>query len=196
MKTSSYPTVVLAWLASTVLLTGIAPSALAQPPSAPPSEEPKESVDVHYARASLRLAQMDLQKALDINKKIGRVLPPYAIESLRAVVNIAERQLEYALHKDAESLHQIHVAIAEAKRTAAEAQLQLALAVNKQTSGLYDDTEIERLRLAAEVARLGLEQARSVDVHSHVEHLQWQVGELQKEVLQLQSHVARLSVRD
>jgi hypothetical protein len=191
-----YPIVVLGWLASLVLLPGIAPPALAQAPSAPPIEEAEESLDVRYARASLKLAQMDLQKALDVNQKIGRVLPPYAIGALRAVVNIAEKQLQYALHKDAETLHQIHVAIAEAKLAAAEGQLQMALAVNKQTRGLFDETEIERLRLAAKVARLGMEQARGVDVHSHEEHLQWQVGEIQKEVLQLQSQVARLSVRD
>lgn len=195
MKTHRYPIVVLGRLASILLLTGVVSSAFGQTTSAPPTGEAKESLDDRYARASLRLAQMDLQKALDVNKQVARTLPPYAIEPLRAVVNIAEKQLQYALHEDAETLHHVHLAIAEAKVTAAEAQLEMALAVNKQTSGLYSDTEIGRLRLAAEVARLGLAKARAVNIQSHAEHLQWQVEELQKEVLQLQSRVALLSLR-
>jgi len=170
-------------------------SAFGQAASAPPADETDESLDVRYARASLRLAEMDLQKAVDANKRFGRTLPPYAIEPLRAVVKIAEKQLQHVLHKDAETLHQVHLAIAEAKVTTAEAELERALAVNKQSSGLFSDTEIERLRQAAEVARLGLAKARAVNIQSHAEHLQWQVEELQKEVLQLQSRVALLSLR-
>jgi len=195
MKTPRYPIAVLGWLVSVVLLTGTARPAFGQAASAPPTNEAKESTDVRYARAALKLAQMDLQKALDANKQVARTLPPYVIEPFRAAVKIADKQLQYALHEDAESLHHIHLAIAEAKVTAAESQLEMALAVNKQTSGLFSDTEIERLRQAAEVARLGLAKARAVNVSSHAEHLQWQVEELQKEVMQLQSRVALLSLR-
>lgn len=192
MKTSRYPIVVLGWLASIVLLAGIALAAFGQASSAPAAGEGKESLEVRYARASLKLAEMDLQKALDVNKQVKRALPPYAIDPLRAVVNIAEKQLQYALHKDAETALQVRVAIAEAKLAGSRLELETALAANKESAGLFSNAEIERLQQAVEVAQLGVERARAVNDQSQAEYLAWQVEYLQKEVLRLQARISTL----
>lgn len=157
-------------------------------------EEEQEILDVRYARAALRLAQLDLERVLEANRRVSGIYPASVVEPLRQVVAIAEEQLQQTLARDGGNLHAIHLRNAEAAVKVAEADWQRAQSQNRRLPGTMSDIDLERARVAAEVARLGLTKAISVNPESPMEHIQWQLEELRKEVLRIRSQVEILSV--
>ncbi len=161
------------------------------------SDEAKESVSVRYARAYLKLAVMDLRQAVDANRKFARTYSAGFIERLRQNVGIAEEQLRQALKGDEGRLHEVHLRQTEAAVTIAELELQQTLAISERVPAAVREGELERLQIAAEMARLDLLQAREpASFESALPHLQWQLEQLRKEVLRLQLSVEKLSVKD
>ncbi|MFV2066319.1 MAG: hypothetical protein ACC645_05015 [Pirellulales bacterium] len=176
-------------------------SSRGQPPlrdtEAVADEGAKESVRVRYARAYLKLAKMDLRRAMDANRKFARMHSAGLVERLRQNVKIAEEQLRQVLKGDAGKLHEVHLRQTEAAVKIAELELQQAVVLSKRAPAAVRRGELERLRVAAEIARLDLMQAREpASFQSAMPHLQWQLEQLRKEVLRLQLRVERLSVKD
>jgi len=155
-----------------------------------------ENLNVRYARAYLKLAKMDLQKVLDMNSHVPGTFPDVVVEPLRQVVRIAESQLQQALNGNGGGRQNMDLHNVEAAVMVAETRLQQATAANKRMPGSFDEGEVERLRLGAEVARLALAKARAASVQSVVNHLQADVEELRQEVLQLRSRVFELSAQE
>jgi hypothetical protein len=156
----------------------------------------QESLNVRYARASLALAKMRLEKAMEGNKRIVGILPDAVIEPLRQVVAISEEQLREALDGTSPSLREVELRIAKANLIAAEVDWRRAAAVNKAVPGTISDRDIERLQLAIEVARLRLERAQTLPTKFTTVEVQWHLQELTKDVLELRSSVEQLSVRE
>lgn len=153
-----------------------------------------ESLEVRYARAYLELAEANLDNAAAVNRKVPDAVPDSVISPLRQVVVIAEAQLQHALHKDSHDLHTVHVRQAEMAEQEAEQDLQRVLTINRSAAGVVSLGELQQARLRLRVAELGLEKAREVEDDDPLAHMQWQLEELRKEMLQLRSEVAKFSL--
>jgi len=150
------------------------------------AEESGERLDVRFAQTYLKLANIELKKALETNNKSPAAYSAALVERLRQNVKIAEEQLQQARMEREGDVHKVHLRDAEAAVAIAELRLNHAHAMNERLAGSYDETELERLQLNAEVAQLRLEKARDpARVSSPNAHLKWQLEQLRDEVLEL-----------
>lgn len=191
--------VIVAASAAIVLAAGVAPNnaeAQTAQRSQPNPAEASETIDVRYAKALVGLAKLELLKAVEANQKTPGSFSDAAIDSLRESLGSAELQLAESIRKARADTQNAHVRKCEESVRAAEAEWRRAIAANQKVPGSVSDSELERLRLTAEVARLGLIKARAANVNSALEHLQWQLEELRNEVLSLRNRVESLSQRN
>ena len=99
------------YLAGSSLLV-IVISAIA--PAQEPSASDEEQLSVKYARASLKLAQVKLEQALEMNATFPN-LAGFVVGRLRANARAAEDQLQLALKPD-KSLEEVQLRYAESRR--------------------------------------------------------------------------------
>ncbi len=150
------------------------------------AEDSGKHLDVRFAQTYLKLAKVELKKALEANEKSSAAYSAALVERLRQNVKTAEEQLQQARMESQGDVHKVHLRDAEAAVAIAELRLTQAQAMNERLAGSYDQTELERLRLTVEVARLRLEKARDpARVSSPNAHLKWQLEQLRDEVLEL-----------
>jgi hypothetical protein len=168
----------------------------AAPNAAPAAGRSEDDLDVRYARASLKLAQLNLDKALQANQRYRGTMPDSVLQPLRELVQIARVELQEAPRGKDRDVHALRVRFAEAGVAPAEAALRSAETVNQRAPGTVSPTELDRLRLQLEVARLALARAQAGSGGSNLDDLQRQLLELRKDLLQLQVRVEQLVVRD
>jgi hypothetical protein len=160
----------------------------------PSEKHATESIDIRYARAHLRLAKLDLRRAVENNQRVPGMLSGTMIEKLRQSVVIAEEQLKQAMKGSKAQLHEIHLRSAETATTIAYANFQRIRSLHEKLPQSFLDIDVERAR--AEVANLNLERARDPKNSKYgLPHLQWQVEELRVQLLDVQIKVEELSSR-
>lgn len=145
-----------------------------------------ESVEIRLARAHLKLAKFDLRRIQEENKKIPNVFTAPFVDNLRLHVVIDEAELEQRLKgKDADA-HQIWIRGAEAAVKFAEANLESMQAIHQRKPSSDSARRLERAEVVSEIARLNLERTKYLEnSESVLTHLQWQIDELQHQVLEL-----------
>ncbi len=183
-------------LAATVFFTSYSTAQIDASSHTYASNSPSpENIFVRYARACSELAQADLDIVLDVNKRIGGAYPESTVQRLQNQVEITKAKLQYELgSNENKKLHDIHLGELEEARKLAELNLASAIVVNKRLAGTVSELEIRRLRLAAKVARLAVARGRDPAAAStpHA-HLQWQLDQMQSELLWLQIRTDKLA---
>ena len=152
-----------------------------------------ETIDVRYAKAFLELAQLDLQQALEAHEKDPGSTSDAAIETRQGTLALAKSQLDKVLREAGTDSAIDHIQKCEEPNGTAEAEYQNATAANRKSPASVSQSEPERLRPTAEVARLGLIKTSAADVNSTLQVLQWQLEELRSDVLSLRNRVEDLS---
>lgn len=162
----------------------------------PSEQHAMESVDIRFARAQLRLAKLDLRRAVEINERVPGMLPVTMIEKIQQSVVIAEEQLKQAMKGSKAQLHEIHLRGAETAAKIANSNFQRIRSLREKLPQSFRAIDVERARARAEVANLNLERARDPKNSEYgVSHLQWQVEELRAQLLDVQISVEELSSR-
>lgn len=145
-----------------------------------------ESVGVSYARANMRLAQIDLEIVLSGNQAVSNLHSAQTIQRLRNNVAHSQDLLDYEIDQSKRSLQALRVRDLEREVKLAESGLASAISADRQMPGSVSDTEIERLRVTLEIARLALKMAREPDVRLSAEdQLRWQLEQLRSELTRL-----------
>lgn len=148
--------------------------------------ESGKGVQARYAEANLHLAKIELQIALTENAKIPNLYSALTVQRLRNNVDYAQEMLRHENRSGESGLHALHLTEVEGALKLAESDLAAAVAANKRVHGSFSDLEIERLRAAADVARLALEKAHDPTVtQSPMDHLQWQLDRMRSELTRL-----------
>ena len=164
--------------------------ASADPPTATPLDDgtkQEESVEVRYARAHLKLAQLDLERLLAEDKRHPGVLPARMIDSVRKHVAIDKEQLRVALQGPDGLVHQVYIRSAKVAVELAEADLQRKKEASKKLPGKLTEIEAERAAAVLDVAKLHLEITEKKEASlSSLMYLQWQIEMLRNQVLELQ----------
>lgn len=155
--------------------------------------EPKkaDSVQVQFAEAQVRLAEITLKKAQRMNQRVAGAVAAVDVAEYREDVEVAKAQLAAAQTGAGENQFLTWLRSAQAADKAAQHRLRSSLAANARLPGTIDDLEIERLRLRAELAQLRLARGQSLRDRPPVEQLQWQVNLLRDEVQRLSEQVSR-----
>jgi hypothetical protein len=162
-----------------------------QQEAAPPDKQ--EPIEVRYARAHLALAELDLQQALQRNKRSPKVLSEATLDNLRRHVLIARQQLDQLTLGYEGDVHATFIRAAEtAARNAREARIRQRQIHDKAPTA-SSAMELERAKAVEALAMLHLErtQARKVS-DSDVYSLDWQIRGLQNQVLELQHQTIEL----
>ena len=165
---------------------------LGQLPQTPaPSDTISESVEVRYARAQMQLAEANLNRVEQSNKRVARSVPSSVVAEYQHDVQVAKTRLEQATAGRAASEFQVWLQRAEAERRTAETTWKNATAVNDRVPGTFEPLDIERFRLRAEVAKLQLERGQTLVDSGREAQLQWEIDMLDNQVQRLKEESSR-----
>lgn len=158
----------------------------------PATAEQVNDLDIRYIRIRLALSQLELQRVRQINQRIPGTFTKTALEAIEQSVIIDEEQYKALTQKSGQRIP-LYIIAAEANVKAAQQALQRVLAINQQNPDTISPMEVERLRLVAELANVGLEKARSIKPQNEAQFLQWQIDQLREDLYQLHTRFAQLS---
>ena len=166
---------------------GVAPAQEATPSEKADSGE----LSVEYARACLKLAEIELAEAVEQNRRSKNSVADYDLERLRLHVRFAQQNLSYA-EQGADHSQSI-IGHIEMQSRLAELNLRTAEDLRQVGTSPITDLQLERLRSYSDVCRLRLELIRDpVSALKIVDHLHWETHRLSEEVLLLNRRVERL----
>ncbi|HWC91472.1 MAG TPA: hypothetical protein VG433_17505 [Pirellulales bacterium] len=176
------------------LLAAVAASAQEPGNQKKPSEasEQVNDLDVRYMRIRLALSKLELDRVQQINKRIPGTFTKTAVEAIEHSVIVDEEQYKALTQKGGRRIP-LYIIAAEANLSAAQQSLQRVLAINQQNPGTISPNEVERLRLTAELASVGLEKARSIKPQNESQFLQWQIDRMREDLYQLHTRLAQFS---
>lgn len=172
-----------ACLCGAAVIVALATMTAAMRPDADDARE--ESTEVRYARASLRLAKIDLEQLLEEDQRVVGVVPETTLARARMGVKVAKARLEQALSRPGEDARQIQLRYSEERANLAELDVRNAENARMQRPDAISELQMERLQTAAEVARLRAALWREAgDLPSQLDRLQWQIDRLSDELIE------------
>ncbi len=149
----------------------------------------QESLDLRYARAQLQRAEADLQRALLTNRRVADVVSADVLAEYRQEIEVARVRLEASTEGAKRDPFQVWLRRAEATWKTAENDLKGALAANQRVAATVNASDLDRLRLRAEVSRLELERGKLLTDQLQMAQLQWQMDLVSDEVLRLKEEL-------
>ncbi len=155
-------------------------------PAAHSGDEP----EVRYALARLRLAELNLERALEANAKSEKAIGDREVQRLRNHIEVARRQVDIACAHPRTAARQATIAAAEAARDNARGDLEAAVAANARTPGTISPVNMERLKTKLELAEIRLEMCQNVMSElSLLAEMQWSIDQLTDEVIDLRHQI-------
>lgn len=158
----------------------------------PPSAEAAAAADlrVRYAMARLRLAELDLERALAANRALPAAVGAREIERLRNHILVMQRHVEIAREQPRTAARQVTVAAAETGRDTVRADLEAALAANHRVPGAVSELNVRRLRARLELAEIRLALCKNPDHElSILDEMQWNIDQLTDQLIDLRHQV-------
>jgi hypothetical protein len=166
-----------------ILITIVCLGQLSQTPA--PSKKTPENIEVRYARAKTQLAEANLNRVEQSNKRVAGSVPSSVVAEYQRDVNVAKTRLEQAAAGRTADGFQVWLQRAEAEQSTAETALKSAVEVNSRVPGTFAPLDIERFRLRAEVAKLQFQRGKSLVDSSLEAQLQWEIDLLDNQVERL-----------
>jgi hypothetical protein len=147
-----------------------------------PTEEVTD-VQIRYALAKLKLAELDLQRAVKLNRPVSNSIGALEITRLTNHVRLMQRQVEIAQGKPQSSAREVALVAAELARETAQADLDAALAANKRTEGAIKEINIKLFR-------------NPTYVPSPIDEMQWHIDQLTEQLIDLRHRLDTRSSND
>ena len=155
------------------------------------SLDPSLAINARYAEVYLKIAELNLQTAIESDRRVPNTIPKAEIGRLKQIVSLAESQWKAAKSGEKRNLAMENDA-SQVKVT--QEALQKAVAANNRAPGTVSQIERDRLRLLAELTRLQLAKDKSaIEAKSTTTELQQRVDHLEKELRELREQVTRLT---
>ena len=159
--------------------------------------DPLNDVRTRYAMARLKLAELDLQRAVKLNRPMANAIGALEITRLTNHLRLMQRQLEIAQGKPQSSAREVGLAAAELAVETAQADLDAARAANKRTEGAIKEINVKRLEMKLDIAEIRLELYRNPDfIPSPIDEMQWHIDQLTEQLLDLRHRVESRSTND
>lgn len=158
----------------------------------PAKANDKDSLAVRYAQAQLRLAELTLQKAQSLNQKMANTITPAMVSVFTDDVEFAKSQLQAVKSTGKLDSYQGLLRRAELGLRSAEQSLKKLTEADKLVPGTFDASDIERLKLNVELAKVRLERGKTLANADPQAKLQWQVELLNDDVARLKEQQAMI----
>lgn len=154
-------------------------------------------LQLRYAMARLKLAELDLQRAVTLNRPTPNAIGALEVTRLTNHVRLMQRQVEIAQGKPQSSAREVGLAAAELAVETAQADLDAARAANKRAEGAIKKVNMQRLETKLEIAQIRLELYQSPDfVPSPIDEMQWHIDQLTEQLIDLRHRVETRSTND
>lgn len=158
-----------------ILAIGVALGRTAGSAAGDDDKNQQDSLAQRCAQAQLRLAEMNLQWAQEMNKKVPGTLIGGMMEQFAEEVETAKARLETARKSAVGDPYQATIERMKLALRSAEARAKYALATYERAPTVVTKNDVERTRQAAIVADLQLQRGLALaDAPPH-EKLQWQL---------------------
>jgi len=170
-------------------------SAAKDPKSADSKSAQTDTVSIRYAKAQLRVAELTLMKAKELNRKVPGTLIPSMMSQFYDEVEFAKLRLDTLPKGDKGAGFEGYLQRCEIDLRFAEARLKKAIEVDKKIPGEFEPIDLERLKLNVEMGQLRLERGRALANGPADAKLQWQIEMLNEATMQLKQQIS-LSVQN
>jgi hypothetical protein len=148
------------------------------------------NLDVQYAQARLELAKANLKRVEVMNRRVARAVSPNVVAQYRNDLVLAELRLQLALGANSDP-YSSWLKAAELNWKSAKADWQSAVAANDKQPGTVNELDVEKLRLQAELFRIGFDRGQALADSSRQSQLEWRLSMLGDEVDRLSESVFR-----
>jgi hypothetical protein len=178
------------------LLLAVTLTILSQDAPATRPPEPvaaSKNLELEYARAKLQLAQTNLKRVEQMNRRLARTVPANVVAEFQYAVEEANVQVHQAASGPASDEFGVWLRRAQSDSQAANNRYTSAVAGNRRVQGTFDALDVERLRLRALVARLQWERGQSLAGAPRENQLEWQVELLNNQIDRLKEEPSRIS---
>lgn len=166
--------VVLGMLAVGVALAR--PAGSAGPNADATNEKAQEkSLTIRWAEAQLKLAQMNLDRVQELNKKVPRTLIGSMVREFAEEVEQAQTELKIAQETPEGDAFRACLERVKLDLRSAEDRAKRALQTHEKAPSVVSKSDVERMRVAAIVIDLQLQRGLELQDASPQEQLQWQL---------------------
>lgn len=153
-------------------------------------------IDARYADVYRKIAELNLQSALDANRRVPNTVSPAEIDRLRQIVRLAELQSKAADAGESTTDESMTVENDASQVRMTQEALRRTVAANNRAPGVVPRIELDRLRLLAELARLQLAKDKVAAAEKKAAgEFRKRFKQLESQVQELQATVDRLSQR-
>lgn len=160
-------------------------------------DDPLHDAQVRYAEARLRLAELDLERAIAVNERAHDAIGEREMGRLRGHVATLRRHVAIAREHPRTAARQASIAAAEAACADARGDLEAAERVNDRTAGSVSEINVRRLRARVELTEARLELCRNPDYElSLLAELEWNIEQLTADVIDLRHRVEADAMAD
>lgn len=170
--------------------------AVAQPLPTSSSATEAPTLQMRYAEARVRLAELALEKAQEANRKIHNTISSIEMRRLEEQVILAQKQRALARQYTTGTSTQTQLSAARAALRIAEANHRVALEAQQKNAGAFSEILLKEIEARLEIARLRVEIWEDpVYLPTLVDELQWQIDRLTEQVITLSQRVQDLEFR-
>ena len=146
---------------------------------------------VLYTQTNLSMAELELQRALELNKGEVKVIPRLAVERLRSNLAVAKEQYRQATLESSEGPKKVRLRHAQEKVRLAKVDLEAGLQL-KELKAL-SEWEEKRLRLKYDLAKLNLALMQHPEGYGTLlDSMQRQLDRFGEEILTLDQRLTKL----
>ena len=156
----------------------------------------QEPNNVRYAQLFLKQSQLDLERVLDVNRRTPGSFQASVVDSLRQTVMLAESWLKDAEAQSKTKGYNPCLATAEALYKIAADDYNKIRQIQQRAPGSIVPTDIERAKVAVELAEVRLAEAKAIDVNAPNAVERWQIYQLREQVVELSTRAAKLEARN
>jgi len=138
-------------------------------------QKAEDSLAVRCAQAQLKMAELNLQWAQDMNKKVPGTLIGGMIEQFAEEVDMARLELQITEKTPLGDPYQACVERVKLALRSAETRAKKALESHEKAPQYVSKLDVERVRLSAIIADLQLQRGLALANASPHDKLQWQL---------------------
>ncbi len=176
-----------------LLLAAALLSVAQTPPPAPRDAAAEESLELRYARVRFELAEANLKRVEQMNKKLDRTVPSSVVADFKNDLAEADLQFRQAAREATLDPMAIWLRRAESSFQSATTRWKNAIAANRRVSDTIPALDVDRFRLRAEVAHLQWQRGQKLAKAPREEQLAWQVDLLNDELELLKEETSRVA---
>lgn len=178
-------------LAGVVAILGIG-AVLGHTAGSAQDKKDDKSLATRYAKAQLRLAELNLQKVQEMNKRVPGTLIQSVVQQFEEEVEFAKANVRHAEQNGVDLAYQSCLERAELGVRAAEAYAKRAEETHQRAPTMRSGTDVERAKVAMEMAQLQVERGKAASEAGFEAKCQWQLGLLGEELWKVRQQTALL----